>query len=286
MDRILPPEVADHLKELVASSDEAWSKGAEALSRLEDLWLEKNRLFEEQIGLLGMEFIEGAGAEDPRGMILTTYSGSLVALGPGSPRKMEYASIKMRSDVPDVLRNEGVAMTGDLAVGSKASFSGTPLKSTSAIYRIAALPEGLGREEQEQRIREAMVFLTNSFVHLNRKFTYPGDDGPGQFDKKSMIRYLAEASGLTQKSVAGILDDYAVLLETGMLMGHTVALGRLGRFSLSTKPARKARMGRNPATGEELLIPAREAHKAPKFKFSSRISDRAANLPVEEDGGE
>jgi nucleoid DNA-binding protein len=282
MERVLPPEVAGHLEELVASSDEAWAKEQGALSRLGDLWLEKNRLFEEQIGLIGMEFVEKADAEDPRGMILTTYSGSLVALGPGSPRKLEYASIKMRSDVPDVLRNEGVEMTGAAAVGSKASFSGTPLKNTSAIYRIAILPEGLGNDEQEQRIREAMVFLTNSFVHLNRRFTYPGGDAPGQFDKKSMTKYLAEAEGLTQKAVTALLDDYAVLLETGMLMGHTVSLGRLGRLSLAVKPARKARMGRNPATGEEILIPAKDAHMAPRIKFSSRIVDRAANLPLED----
>ena len=282
MERELPPEVADHLQELVTSSDEDWAKESGALDRLGGLWLEKNRLFEEQIGLLGMEFVERIGAEDPRGMILTTYSGSLVALGPGSPRKLEYASIKMRSDVPDVLRNDGVNLAAEAAVGSKASFTGTPLKSTSAIYRIAVLPDGLGREDQEQRIREAMVFLTNSFVHLNRIFTYPGDDGPGQFDKKSMTKYLAESSGLTQKTVAALLDDYTVLLETGLLMGRTVSLGRLGRLSLSMKPARKARVGRNPATGEEILIPAKDATMAPKFKFSSRLSERAANLPVED----
>lgn len=282
MECSLPPEVAGHLEELVASSDEVWAKESGALDRIGNLWLEKNRLFEEQIGLLGMEFVEKVESDEPRGMILTTFSGSLVALGPGSPRKMEYASIKMRSEVPDVLRNDGVKLIDPPAVGSKASFSGTPLKNTSAIYRIAILPLNLGREEQEQRIREAMIFLTNSFIHLNRKFTYPGGEAPGQFDKKSMMKYLAESSGLTQKTVAALLEDYAVLMETGMLMGHTVPLGRIGRLTLATKPARKARVGRNPATGEELLVPAKDAYLAPKFKFSSRITERASHLPLDD----
>jgi nucleoid DNA-binding protein len=280
MENGLPADVAGHLQELVASSKEDWAKNSDALPRLKELWLEKNRLFEEQMKLLGFTFIDTAEAGDSRGMILTTYSGSLVALGPGSSRRFEYASIKMRSDVPDIIRGEGVQVDDVLRVGGKASFTGSPVKHTSAVYRIAAAPGNLGVDDQEQRIREAMVFLTNSFVHLNRHFTYPGSDGPGQFDKKSMIRYLAENNGLTQKAVRNLIDDYAILLETGMLMGNVVPIGQIGRLTMSLKPARKARIGRNPATGEELTVPAKDAHMAPAFKFSSRAKERTGNLPV------
>ncbi len=281
MDNKLPEEVAAHLKELVSSSSDDWAKKNDALPRLTELWLEKNRLFEEQIGLLGMSFVDSIGTEDLRGIILTTYSGSLVALGPGTSRKFEYASIKLRSEVPDIIRAGEVKLDGELNVGTKASFTGSPVKHTSAVYRIAILPSGLGEEEQEQRIREAMVFLTNSFVQLNRHFTYPGSGAPGDFDKKSMVRYLADSNGMTQKAVRNLLDDYAVLLETGMLMGNTVPLGQIGRLSLSLKPARKARIGRNPATGEEMTIPAKDAHMSPVFKYSSRAKKRAVNLPVQ-----
>ena len=280
MEKSISNEVAAHLEELVSSSNDDWAKKDNALAGLKDLWLEKNRLFEEQIRLLGMSFVNSVGVDDSRGMILSTYSGSLVALGPGSSKRFEYASIKMRSEVPDIIRAEEVKVDGELAVGAKASFSGSPVRHTSAVYRIAALPAELGEEEQEQRIREAMVFLTNSFVHLNRHFTFPGSGGPGGFDKKSMVRYLADSSELTQKAVRNLLDDYAVLLETGLLMGNTVSLGQLGRFSLNERPARKARIGRNPSTGEELMIPAKDAHMAPVFKYSARAKERAGNLPV------
>jgi len=280
MNNQLPDEVAAHLEELVSSSRENWAKSDDALSRLKELWLEKNRLFEEQIGLLGMTFINSVEADDARGMIISTFSGSLVALGPGSTRKFEYASIKTRSDVPDIIRADEVKLEGPLGIGAKAAFSGSPVKHTSAVFRIAVLPGELGVEEQEQRIREAMVFLTNSFVYMNRYFTQPGYAGPGGFDKKSMIRYLADNNGLTQKAVRNLLDDYAVLLETGMLMGNTVSLGQLGRISMNLKPARKARIGRNPATGEEVMIPAKKSHMSPVFKYSSRAKERAGNLPV------
>lgn len=280
MENVIPTEVAEHLQELVSSSTEDWAGKADALGRMKELWLEKNRLFEEQMGLLGMTFVESAAADESRGMILTTYSGSLVALGPGSPRRFEYASIKIRSDVPDIIRGDNVTVDSALRVGGKAAFTGSPVKHTSAVYRIAVVPENISVDEQEQRIREAMVFLTNSFVHLNRHFTYPGADGPGQFDKKSMVRYLADNNGMTQKAVRNLLDDYSVLLETGMLMGNTVPLGQLGRLTMTLKPARKARIGRNPATGEELTVPAKDAYMAPAFKFSSRAKERTGNLPV------
>jgi nucleoid DNA-binding protein len=76
------------------------------------------------------------------------------------------------------------------------------------------------------------------------------------------------------------MDDYSYMLETGLLLGKTVSLGRLGRFSLKVKPLRKARLGRNPHTGEEITIPARDAHMSPLFRFSSTIKERAALLPV------
>jgi hypothetical protein len=68
MEKQLPEAIAAHLKELVSGDEEA-------LRRLEDLWMEKIRIFEEQIRLLGMDFVESVDADDERGMILTTYSG-------------------------------------------------------------------------------------------------------------------------------------------------------------------------------------------------------------------
>ena len=283
MSKDLPADVAAHLKEMVRNSEEDWAREDGALGRLEDLWIEKQRLFTEQIGLLGMDFVDQVDAGTEQGMIMATYSGSLVALGPGTTRKFGYASIKIRSDVPDILNSDDASLAENLQVGSGATFTDAPVKKTSAIYRIAILPGNLSFDEQESRVREAMVFLTTSYVHLNRHFTMPGDSGPGQFDKKSMIRYLADSNGLSQKAVRGIIDDYAVLLETGLLMGKTVSLGQLGRFSLNLKPVRKARIGRNPATGEEITIPSKPAHMAPVFKFSSRAKERCGNLPVPEE---
>ena len=213
-------------------------------------------------------------------MILATYSGSLVALGSGSSRKFQYASIKIRSDVPDILNGEKARLTGELKVGTKASFTDAPVKHTSAIYRIAATPADITAEEQDSRVREAMVFLTTSFIHINRQLTYPGESGPGQFDKKSMVKYLADNNDVSPENCQGhprrLRHPAGIRNADGKNRCPWVQLGRL---SLSLKPVRKARVGRNPATGEEITIPAKPAHMAPVFKFSSRSKERADNIP-------
>ena len=136
----IPDDVAAHLSELVASSTDEWARADDALSRLEELWLEKNRLFDEQIRLLGMTVEDRVSSNDSRGFILLSYSGSLVGLGCAPKRFLEYASIKLRSDVPDILRADNVEISGDLRSGAAAAFSGAPIKHTSALYRHCCHP--------------------------------------------------------------------------------------------------------------------------------------------------
>ena len=62
------------------------------------------------------------------------------------------------------------------------------------------------------------------------------------------------------------------------MLGERVPLGRIGRLSLAKRPARKARAGINPATGEPLTIPARPETMAPRMRFSRALKERLAAL--------
>ncbi len=277
----IPELVEQHLQNIFKSSDEEWTRTDDAFERLCGGWEKKERLFTEQIRLLDMKEEKEIGPEDPRCMLFLTFSGSLISLGYGQERWMEYASIKLRTDVPDILRCDATSLSGPAAYGQPARFSEGPLKHTSALYRIVVCGEDVPPKEQEKRVREATVFLTNSFIHLNRDLTLSlGAQDAEQFTKKNIISYLARKSGLTREKVTELTDDYVSMLETGMLLGKKVSLGRLGRFSLSFKPSRKARVGRNPKTGEEMTIPAREACWSPVFKFSSSSKEKTAVLPL------
>jgi len=279
----IPELVEQHLKNIFNTSEEEWTGVEGAFERLCASWEKKERLFTDQINLLEMVEQKDIREDDPRCMLFLTFSGSLVSLGYGQDRWMEYASIKLRTDVPDILRCDSTSLAGPVSYGQSAQFSRGPLKHTSALYRIVACGEDVPQKEQEKRVREATVFLTNSFIHLNRDLTLSlGGQDAEQFTKKNIISYLARKSGLSREKVLELTDDYVSMLETGMLMGKKVSFGRLGRFSLSYKPSRKARVGRNPQTGEEMTYPAREAHWSPVFKFSSSSKQKAAVLPLPE----
>jgi DNA-binding protein HU-beta len=44
------------------------------------------------------------------------------------------------------------------------------------------------------------------------------------------------------------------------------------------RPARKSRKGRNPRTGEEMLVPAKRATKVPKFSFGKGFKDEVLKV--------
>jgi len=71
---------------------------------------------------------------------------------------------------------------------------------------------------------------------------------------------------LNKKQVSSTLD---LLLETvadEIRKGNKVSLKNFGVFRRHTKPARPKRKGRNPATGEEIMIAAKKAENVIKFR--------------------
>ncbi|MBI9097077.1 MAG: HU family DNA-binding protein [Spirochaetaceae bacterium] len=263
----IPSDVERHLHSLVT--------GDITFDMIKDLWVKKDKLFSDQIALLAMDEVDHLDKDEDRGILLLTYSGSLISLGCGKERTMEYASIKLRGDVPDIIKSDRVSLTSDLNKGSIATFDGGQVQNTSSLYKIVVCREGVSVEEQEKRIREATIFITNSFVHFNRDLTLAnGGTAMDQFNKKEMIRYIAGKNGVSQKLAKELIDDFTIMAETGLLLGKSVPLGSLGKLSMKWKAERKARLGRNPATGEEITIAAKEAHYSPSFKFSSRIKEK------------
>lgn len=224
-------------------------------------------------------------AEDPRAALLLTYSGSLVCLGPltESGRTFEYASIKLRADVPDIVVTEGCNLAEEATADAPVRLATCPIESTSELLFIASFDPSLSPGEQEQRLLEATIFLTNGFVKENQSLTVQG--GVDHFTMKSIVQYLAKRNGVTQTLARRLVDDYLTMLESGALLGERVPMGRLGRLFLGTRSAQKARVGHNPATGEELLIPAKPETAVPRFAFSKHIKERASRVPPERIGG-
>ena len=83
--------------------------------------------------------------------------------------------------------------------------------------------------------------------------------------KPQIVAALADKTGLTKKQTVQFLEELAALAYKQATNGFTLpGLGKL------VVVRRKARMGRNPATGESIRIPAK---RALKFRIAKAAKD-------------
>lgn len=83
--------------------------------------------------------------------------------------------------------------------------------------------------------------------------------------KTQIVADLAEAGEITKKQASTILENLVAQAYKGAKDGFTIpGLGKL------VVVKRKARMGRNPATGETIKIPAK---KVLKFRIAKAAKD-------------
>jgi DNA-binding protein HU-beta len=85
-------------------------------------------------------------------------------------------------------------------------------------------------------------------------------------NKAELIQRTAAVTDLSQKDVARALDGLIEVIQSTVANGEKVTLVGFGAFEAKLT---KERMGRNPATGEELVIPAKlvpRFHPGKEFK--------------------
>lgn len=85
--------------------------------------------------------------------------------------------------------------------------------------------------------------------------------------KSQLMQVLADKTGLAKKDVVNFMDKIAELAYTEVKSSGEFVLPGLGKL---VKVHRKAREGRNPATGETIQIPAKTVVK---FRVSKAAKD-------------
>ncbi len=73
--------------------------------------------------------------------------------------------------------------------------------------------------------------------------------------KTALIKKLADGAELPKKSAEAFLNTLIQTIMTAMKKGDKVAIPGFGTFMIRKT---KARVGRNPATGEKINIPAKK----------------------------
>lgn len=83
----------------------------------------------------------------------------------------------------------------------------------------------------------------------------------------AIVRELAETSGISNKVAKTVLEAFSKLAIRETKKNGVFVLPGLGRL---VRVERKARLGRNPATGETIKIPAK---KVVKFRIAKAVKD-------------
>ena len=85
--------------------------------------------------------------------------------------------------------------------------------------------------------------------------------------KSQIVAHLAEKAEIPKKTAAALLEELVTLATKEAKSGGQFVIPGLGK---AVKANRKARMGRNPQTGEAIKIPAKTVVK---FRLAKAFKD-------------
>jgi integration host factor subunit alpha len=87
----------------------------------------------------------------------------------------------------------------------------------------------------------------------------------GTLTKAKIIDAVAESNGYTRKKSIETVETVLELIKRSLESGEDVLISGFGKFSVKQKAERK---GRNPATGEDMIL---EPRRVVTFKSSGKL---------------
>lgn len=91
-------------------------------------------------------------------------------------------------------------------------------------------------------------------------------------NKGELIDAVAKMTQHSKAQTEEMFDAFMAVVQNALTSGNNVQMIGFGTFAVEE---RAARVGRNPANGEELKIPAK---KVVKFKVGSKLKDAVAGV--------
>lgn len=86
--------------------------------------------------------------------------------------------------------------------------------------------------------------------------------------KSQIIENVVDGTCLTKKKANDTIETLLEIMKRTLESGEDVLISGFGKFNVNAK---KQRRGRNPATGEPMMLPAR---KVVTFKCSGKLRDK------------
>lgn len=91
--------------------------------------------------------------------------------------------------------------------------------------------------------------------------------------KAEIITQIADKTGQTKKDVSAVFDELNPIIKKSLKSANEFTMPGLMKVKVVKKPATKARLGRNPFTGEEITIKAKPARKTVKVTPLKGLKD-------------
>jgi integration host factor subunit alpha len=88
------------------------------------------------------------------------------------------------------------------------------------------------------------------------------------FTKADMIEKMAETNGFSKKKSTDIVETLIEIIKHSLSNDEDVLISGFGKFCVKTKKERK---GRNPATGDSMMLSPR---KVVTFKCSGKLREK------------
>ena len=97
--------------------------------------------------------------------------------------------------------------------------------------------------------------------------------------KSQIVGSIADSTGLSKKQVGSVMEELETLMERSIKKRSVGEFTVPGLMKITTvkKPARKARKGINPFTGEETMFKAKPASIAVKVRPLKKLKEFAAS---------
>jgi integration host factor subunit alpha len=86
--------------------------------------------------------------------------------------------------------------------------------------------------------------------------------------KEHLVSAVAEANGYPRNQAVELVETLIELIKSKLVSGEDVLISGFGKFCVKKK---RERRGRNPATGEDMML---EARRVVTFKCSGKLRDK------------
>lgn len=145
-----------------------------------------------------------------------------------------------------------------------------PVAKKTAAVKKAAPKKAVKKVAKKAAPKAAAAKVVAKGLPKNLKFSKPATNS-------EMHTMIAEATGVTRKEVASVIDCLGEIINGHVKKGGAgvCKIAGLMKVEVKRKPAVKARKGINPFTGEEVMFKAKPARNVIKVKALKKLKEMA-----------